>query len=376
MFGTRITLFYLFGFKIQVDLSWVVIAVLVTWSLAKGYFPQVAPGLDIGIYWRMGVAGALGLFGSVVLHELAHSVVARAYGISIKSITLFIFGGVAEMEQEPPSAKAELRMAVAGPVMSGALALLFQGLSGVAQGAGATAAVVGVLSYLAVINAVLALFNLIPAFPLDGGRVLRAFLWGRKGDLHAATQASARIGGLFGLLMIGLGVVSVVGGNFIGGMWWFLIGLFLRNAAGASFTQLVAKETFAGAPVGRFMTRSVVSVSPDMALDVFVDDYVYRVHHEFFPVIEANRLLGAVSVPMVKSVPRTDWGRVHVGDVMVPASEENTVSPLKDAAEALADMSKTGNARLMVVENQQLVGLLTLKDMLAYLTLKIELEGE
>lgn len=376
MFGTRITLFHLLGFRIQVDLSWLVIAVLITWSLAKGYFPQLAGGLDDGTYWRMGVAGALGLFLSVILHELAHSVVARAYGIEIKSITLFIFGGVAEMAGEPPSARAEFRMAIAGPIMSGALALLFHALAGLAAGAGAPLPVSGVLAYLSMINAVLAVFNLVPAFPLDGGRALRAWMWGRGGNLHAATQTASRIGGLFGLAMIVLGVINVVGGNFVGGMWWFLIGLFLRNAAGTSFTQLIAKETFAGAPVGRFMTRDIATVPPELPLSVFVDDYVYRLHHEFFPVASGERLFGGVPVALLKSVPRADWGRVRVGDLMVPPSNENTVSPLMDAAEALALMSRTGQSRLMVAEGTHLVGLLTLKDMLAYLTLKIELEGD
>src|SRR5208282_1157904 len=217
--GHRFTLFSLFGFKVRVDISLLFLALLVTWSLASAVFPPQLPGLDRATYWWMGVAGTIGLFFSLIFHELSHSLVARRYGLPIRGITLFIFGGVAEMSDEPPSAKAEFWMALAGPAASILLALLAWALSSLGAAAGLPEPVTAVVAYLALINAILAVFNLVPAYPLDGGRVLRAALWWRKGDIVAATRSAARAGGAFALLLMGLGVLQVVTGNFVGGIW-------------------------------------------------------------------------------------------------------------------------------------------------------------
>ena len=191
MFGARITLFRLLGFEVRLDASWLILAVLLTWSLARGYFPAYYPGLAAQTYWWMGVVGALGLFASIVLHELAHSVVARRYGLPMRGITLFIFGGVAEMDDHPPTAKSEGMMAIVGPIASYALALVFYLLHLAGSGGGLPEALTGVLGYLAFINLVLATFNLVPGFPLDGGRVLRSILWAWKGDLRWATRTAS-----------------------------------------------------------------------------------------------------------------------------------------------------------------------------------------
>ena len=221
MFGRRVRLFKLLGFEVRIDLSWIVIAVLVTWSLADGLFPYLYPRLVKKVYWEMGVAGALGLFASIVFHEFCHSLVARKFGMAMKGITLFIFGGVAEMGEEPPTARAEFLMAAAGPLssffLSGVFYFIFQaGLSG-----DWPEPVNGVLRYLYGINALLAVFNLLPAFPLDGGRILRSILWGTKQDLQWATRISAGIGSGFGIVLIVLGIFRVLGGD-IYGVWLFL----------------------------------------------------------------------------------------------------------------------------------------------------------
>ncbi len=373
MFAHRVTLFRLLGFKISVDASWVFLAVLVTWSLAEGYFPVRQAGLSSNTYWAMGAAGALGLFVSIVFHELAHSLVARIYGLPISGITLFIFGGVAEMQDEPPSPRAEFMMAIAGPVASFVLAGLSHILSSVVGLANGLLPLRAVLDYLALINALLALFNLVPAFPLDGGRAFRAILWHWSGDLVAATRRAASVGGFFGLLLLALGLASIVTGDFVGGMWWALIGLFLRSAAAASNYQVMMKQVFSGESVARFMTPHVVYVPPELTLQSLVEDYVFRYHHDLFPVVDGGRLLGAVELRRVRTVPQEEWPQRSVGQVMTPLSEEMTITAGTDALAALSKMRETGNSRLMVTDGERLVGMVALKDMLEFLDLKMGL---
>ncbi|MCK5276199.1 MAG: site-2 protease family protein, partial [Alphaproteobacteria bacterium] len=217
MFGRGIPLFRILGFQVKLDASWLILAVLVTWSLAAGYFPARYEGLSGPTYLWMGVAGALGLFASIVFHELSHSLVARRYGMQIRGITLFIFGGVAEMEDEPPTAKAEFLMAIAGPIASAVLSVSFNILGDFGVRMGMAAPVPAVLGYLSFINMLLAAFNLVPAFPLDGGRMLRAVLWGWKGDLRWATRIAANAGASFGFALIAFGLFNIITGNLIGG---------------------------------------------------------------------------------------------------------------------------------------------------------------
>jgi Zn-dependent protease/CBS domain-containing protein len=323
----------------------------------------------------MGISGAIGLFGSLILHELSHSVVARRYGLPIRGITLFIFGGVAEMEEEPANPKTEFLMAIAGPIASLFLAAAFYILSLLGEAGGVPEAVLGVTRYLAFINGLLAAFNVIPAFPLDGGRVLRAALWYWKADLRWATRIASQVGVSFAYILIALGVLNVLGGNFVGGMWWFLIGLFLRGAASAGYYQLETRRAMEGEPVRRFMVADPVTVSPDISVRAFVDDYVYTSHHDLYPVSEGLRLLGCVGIREVREAPRDKWDWMTVGRIATPCSEDNTIDAGADAVKALSRMQRSGNSRLMVTENGQLVGIVTLKDMLKLLALKIDLEG-
>jgi Zn-dependent protease len=375
MNGRSITLFELLGFKIRVDISWLLLAVLVTWSLALGVFPLWYEGLAPATYWWMGFAGMLGLVFSLVFHELSHSVVARHYGLKIKGITLFIFGGVAEMAEEPKSAKVEFWMAIAGPIASFALALAFYLAAGLGEAQGLPVPVNGVLNYLAFINLLLGAFNMIPAFPMDGGRVLRAALWHWRGDLRQATRIASNAGKTFGLLLIALGVLNVVTGNFIGGMWWFLIGMFVRGAAESSYQQMLSRRLFEGEPVRRFMTHETVAVPPELPLDRFVQDYVYEHHYDLFPVVSGQRLVGCIAVRQLKTQPREKWPYLAVRDLMVPCTEENTVDPGMDAIEAMALMNRTGSSRLVVAVGDRLVGIVVLKDMLELFNLKMDLEG-
>jgi Zn-dependent protease/predicted transcriptional regulator len=374
MFGRTISLFNLFGFKVKLDLSWFILGVLIAWSLAKGVFPEHNPGLETATYWWMGIAGAAGLFVSIILHEFCHSLVARYYGLPIKGITLFIFGGVAEMEEEPQSPKVEFLIAIVGPVASVALSGIFYLLKTAGKIGGWPEAANGVLSYLAWINLILAGFNLVPAFPLDGGRILRSILWAVKHNLRWATHIASYFGSAFGIFLIVLGIINLIGGDFIGGLWFFLIGTFVRGASQMSYRQLIIRKALTGEHIERFMKPDPISVSPSVTISQLVQDYFYKYHYKMFPVLENGQVKGCVSTREVKQIPRERWSEHRVADIVKPCSKENTVSVQEDAIKALSLMNSTGNSRLMVLDGDKLAGVVTLKDLLQFLALKIDLE--
>jgi Zn-dependent protease len=375
MFGKRIKLFTLFGFEVRIDLSWVIIAVLIVWSLAVSFFPFHYKNLPVQTYWLMGVAGAVGLFLSIIFHEIFHSFVARRFGIPMKGITLFVFGGVSEMSEEPTSAKAEFWMALVGPLSSIVIALACYGIYLQGLGSGWPESVNGVVEYLAYINGLLAAFNLLPAFPLDGGRVLRAILWGLRKNLRWATRVSSAVGFGFGILFILFGVFQFLTGNVIGGIWLFLIGMFLQSAARASYQQLLIRRALEGEPVRRFMKTDPVAVSPSTSIQQLVEDYVYKYHFQMFPIVEGSgKLFGCITTKELKEIPREEWGRRTVGELATKCSAENTIEPQADATQALSLMARTGSSRLIVIKGNQLIGVITLKDMLKFLSLKMELE--
>jgi Zn-dependent protease/CBS domain-containing protein len=376
MFGRTADLFQLFGFRIRVDLSWILLAALVTWSLATGYFPTMAPGESTAAYWWMGIAGVIALMFSLVFHELSHSLVARRYGLPIGGITLFMFGGVAEMQDEPVSPKAEFLMAVAGPAASYVLAGLAYLLANWSEGADLPATITSVLGYVALLNFVLGTFNLIPAFPLDGGRMLRAALWHFKGNSRAATRIAARIGSYFGLALIAVGVLNAINGDIVGGMWMGLIGLFLRGAANSSEMQGVVRRGLEGERVERFMTPDPSTVPPATSLRAFVDGYIYRDRHEAYPVVDdAGNLRGMVTVHDVRAQPHDEWDAITVAQIATEAGPGNTIDARADAMKALSLMQSTGHGRLMVTRNGKLVGIIALKDLMRLFALRMDLEG-
>lgn len=372
MFGKAIPLFRLSGFAIRLDPSWFILAVLVAWSLATQLFPFELPGWSRRTHWLMGIAGAVLLFASIVAHEFAHAITARRYDIRIRGITLFIFGGIAEMESEPPSARSEFMMAAAGPVASLAIGAVGFAIVPLLD---ASPPVHRVVSYVATINLVLAIFNCAPAFPLDGGRMLRAALWHRRGDLRSATRTAARLGGGFGLLLFGLALLSVLDGEIIGGIWLFLIGMFVRNAARGSYQQVLLRETLQGEPVRRFMHTDPVLVPAGISVQSLVEDYVYRHHHKLYPVVDDGRLVGCITLDTVKSIPREQWSSHSVAELADACTPETTIGPDTDAMSALARMRRGGRSRLLVVEGDRLVGILTRRDLLDFLALKVDLEG-
>ncbi len=375
MFGNRITLFRIAGFKIQADYSWLIIAFLITWSLATGLFPAYYQNLPPGSYWIMGIIGAIGLFGGIVFHEISHSLVARRFGMPIKEITLWIFGGVAHMEEEPPTPKAEFLMAIAGPLSSIAIGFIFFGLELLSRTGGAPKSIEAIFWYLFRINIILGIFNLVPAFPLDGGRVLRAALWKGKNDLLGATRISSIIGSGFGFLLAGFGFFFMFQGDFLGGIWWIVIGFFLNSASRNSYRRLRMVRALSGIPVKKFMKQDAVSVTETLPISELVEDYVYTHHYKMFPVTDPNgELSGCITTADIKSIPKEQWDRTNVRDLAHSCSEENTVHPDMDASEALTLMQRTGNSRLMVTRDGELLGIVTLKDLLNYLSMKFDLE--
>ncbi|HEX7151743.1 MAG TPA: site-2 protease family protein [Thermoanaerobaculia bacterium] len=374
MFGRRITLFRLFGFAVRADASWLIVVALVTWSLATGVFPRLHPGLTPRTYWLMGGIGALIFFLSIVLHEMSHALVARRFGIPMRGITLFVFGGVAEMDDEPPSPKAELLMALAGPAMSVVIGVVC--LGGAALGAmqNLRGEAVAILQYLGFTNLILAVFNMLPAFPLDGGRVLRALIWWRTQNIRKATRVSSQVGSGFGILLILLGLFSLFTGSLVQGLWWFLIGMFVRGAAANSYQQIVVRETLAGMPVSRFMTATPVTVSRSLSVRELIEDYIYRYHFRMYPVVDDGRLVGCVSTREVHALPREEWDRQTVGAIAQQCQTDNSIAPHADALQALTRMSRSKVSRLMVVEGDRLLGIITIKDLVRFLSLKMELE--
>jgi Zn-dependent protease len=374
MFERKIPLFRLFGFKVGIDATWFILAVLITWSLAKGVFPRYFAGFSNGTYWWMGVAGALGLFVSIVFHEFCHSLAARQFDLPMKGITLFIFGGVAEMTKEPENAKSEFFVAIIGPISSVVLGGIIFLVFAAGRAANWPGPVNGVLAYLGWLNIILAGFNMVPAFPLDGGRVLRSILWYVKGDLRWATRISSGFGSGFGLVLMILGIVSFIGGNYIGGLWYFLIGMFIRGASQMSYRQLLVKNALAGEPISRFMAPEVITAPPSITVADLIEDYFYRYHYKMFPVSEDGVLKGCVTTKQIKQLPKEQWATRKVSEIVQPCSEQNTISPKDDAMEALSLMNSTGNSRLMVVEGNILLGVISLKDMLKFMALKLDLE--
>lgn len=374
MFGKTFNIISVAGFKIGIDISWFFIAILLTWTLAIGYFPFYYPHLTEGSYWLMGFFGMLGLFISVTLHELGHAIVARHYGLIIQQITLFIFGGVAHMKREPTSPKAEFFIAIAGPIVSIIIAICMYLLWVIGQKNDWPLQILGILNYLALINTVIVIFNLVPAFPLDGGRVLRAILWWWKNNLALATSISAKMGSGFGFGLIFLGLLSFITGNLFSGLWWMILGLFLHQAASASQTQFYVKQGLEGEPVAKFM-KTPISVPPDLTIKEFVDQYVYQSYHHLYPVAENDILLGYISLKEIKSISHDEWNKILVKNIMVPSKQFRTISPQESAMEALNVLQESDMYTLLVVKDNHLLGILTTQDLFKLISVKIELQG-
>ncbi|MDE3153847.1 MAG: site-2 protease family protein [Acidobacteriota bacterium] len=360
----QIALGRVLGIPIGLDYSWFLIFALITWALASSYYPVEFPTWAPAMYWVMGALTAVMLFVSVLLHELGHSAVALRFRIPVRSITLFIFGGVAQIATDPPGALAEFLVAAAGPLVSFTLAALFDGLKGLAPAGGA---LFGLLEYLAYINAALAIFNLIPGFPLDGGRVFRAIVWAVTRDMRRATWVAAMVGRGFAFLFILYGVWQVFAGRFADGLWIAFIGWFLDNAAAGQIQQQAVQGRLAGHTVAQVMDPHVPAVDGTMTLQEVVDGHVMRTGDRAFLVMEAAGAAGLLTFHRITEVPRDDWPSTAASQVMVPFDRVHSVAPDTPVWQALQQMEQTGASQLPVVTEGRVVGLVSRQDVGAFL---------
>ncbi|MGH7313007.1 MAG: M50 family metallopeptidase, partial [Candidatus Rokuibacteriota bacterium] len=340
--GGVLTLFRIRGIPVRVHASWLVVFGLIAWSLSVGYFPQQLPGLPLVTHWANGLLAALLLFVSVFLHELSHSLVALSYGIPVASITLHVFGGVSQMEREPDRPGVEFVVAVVGPLTSFAIAAVIAVLQAVLTPSAAAAAI---MRYLVLVNTVVGIFNLVPGFPLDGGRVLRAGLWKARGDLRWATRVASGAGSAFAFLLIAVGLWQAVAGEFLGGLWFVLIGLFLRQAAVGSYQQLMVRRVLEPLAVRDVMTRDVIHVSPGLPLARVVDEFFWPHHVSSFPVVDDGRVVGIVSVHDLARIPRDRWSAARVAEVMQPLEARRRASPDESLWDAFQKLSQNGVGR-------------------------------
>lgn len=352
------------GIPLRVHFSWFIVFGLITWSLSTRYFPKAAPDLPVAAYWIKGTLASLLLFASVSFHELSHSYIARKYHVSITSITLFIFGGVAQMKGEPPHPKAEFRIAIAGPISSFLLSGIF-----FLMAIYFTGGLVALFSYLARINFILGAFNLIPGFPMDGGRILRAALWSRTKDFFYATQKASVFGQRIALFFLFFGLFLIFSGSS-GGLWMLLIGWFLYMAAQSSQQQANLHEALSTIKVKNVMAVNLVTVAPSLPIDEAVDKYFLRYGYGGFPVVDEEKFLGIITLKEIKDVPRTDWKKVKISDILIPHNKKWEVTPDSDAMRALELMIKEDKGRIIVMENGMLTGLITRNGIARYLQIK------
>lgn len=374
MFQNTSDLFEVFGFKIRIDTSWFVIAALVVWSLATSYFPQYLPELDRWGLIAVSTVAMIGLFASLVLHELAHSLMARRFNLHVGSITLFIFGGVAELERDPENAKSEFWIALAGPVMSVVLGGLFLFAAGFARTLFGEGVVHSVCTYLGYVNLVLAAFNLVPAFPLDGGRILRSILWRARDDVVSATRVASVVGNLFGILLIAMGVFAFVSTHLVVGLWQVLLGLFILGASKASYRDLLIRQTLKNHVASGLMTREPWVVDANDTVQAMVEEIMLRHNVSFVPVLDGEQLLGYVDAAMIQNIDRDNWQQTRVGDIYAGWDETNTIRPTMKTEEVFDRMTKSNNRKLMVAEDGKLVGVVSLADLIAFLAIRQDLQ--
>jgi Zn-dependent protease len=372
MFPARIRLFSLLGFSISIDISWFFLAFYLVLTLSTRYFPAEVPHLGLRVYLAMGVAGAAGLFFSIILHELAHAVMARGFGLPIGGITLFIFGGVAELRQEPATPRAEFWVAIVGPVASIVIAGACYAIGLGAQAAGLET-IGQVFEFLAITNTILALFNLVPAFPLDGGRVLRSLIWWRTGNLRRATRIASMFGTGFGGLLILLGVAQLFSGNTLGGTWQILIGLFLAAAASQSRNQTTTALSLKGALVADLMDRAPLSAPPGITVEELVRDHLYRLNRKFVIIAEDGQAIGYVGPEQLKKVPKSQWNDTYVRAIAASFTHDTVVAPSAPAVEALRKLQSNGMGHLAVLEGSALAGTVSEANFVNFLSVREEL---
>lgn len=370
MIRQNVPLGSILGIPIGLDYSWFLILALLTWMLAGSYYPAEFKNWPPLLYWLVGAGTAIMLFVSVLLHELGHSVVALRFKVPVRSITLFLFGGVAQIGAEPPSAMAEFFIAIAGPIVSLVLAVGFTVLQPAVT---AAEPLWGLFKYLAYINFALVLFNLIPGFPLDGGRVFRAVIWAVTKNMRRATLVAANTGRFFGFLFIFVGVWSMLSSNFGGGLWLAFIGWFLDNAASQQVQQVAFQSLLEGHTVSQAMNRHCASVRADLTLQQLVDEHILASGRRCFLVHRGGQTVGLMTLHRIKEVPRPDWAAKTTAEVMLPLEQLKRTDPDSELWTTLQQMDRDGVNQLPVMAGRQVVGMLSREDVITFLRTAQEL---
>ena len=359
------------GITIYIHISWIIILVFLTLSLATDWFPQLYKGWSSSTYWIVGLLSALLLFVAVLLHELAHSLVARARGLPVNNITLFIFGGVSNIEEEPKSPGVEFQMAFVGPLVSLLIGIIAYLLDLAVRNGSPLDAILG---YLAVSNILLGIFNLIPGFPLDGGRVLRSIIWKASGSLRKATRATTIVGQFIAYLFILWGIWQFFGGNILNGIWIGFIGWFLLNAAQSANAQVMLQTMFKGVTVEKVMNPSPAIVPANISLQRLIDEYFLPQGLRLAIVMQGDLLAGLITLGDIRHVPREEWSQTPVGHAMIPLEKLHVVSPEQNLNDVLPLMTGQDINQLPVVQNGRLVGILSRDAIMRYIEIRRNLD--
>lgn len=363
-------LFRIAGITIGVHYTWIFAVIFFSWTLAAVYFPAGYPGWSTAMYWITGIAGALLIFVSVLLHELAHSLVANARGIPVRSITLFILGGVSNMDDEPQKPAAEFAMAIVGPVSSLVLGGIFYGLAYLPIDN--TTPQFAIIGYLAIINIYLGIFNLLPGFPMDGGRVLRSLIWGATNNLSRATNIAGIVGQVFGWAFIGLGVFLMISGNFIDGLWIAFIGWFLNSSADASRKEVALRERLSHVKVRELMRENVATIEPETTVQDMVTNIFQKQHGRAVPVCQSGKLVGIATITDVKKVPQAKWATTPVSKIMT-SDPLYTVAPEDNLSKALTLIAHNDVNQVIISDQGKCGGLLSRGDIIRLIQMHSEL---
>ncbi len=373
MFGSSIKLFKVFGIEIRLDFSWFIVFALFAYYFGFNYFPAVLPDVNGGIIAVVTIITVILFFSSVLIHEISHSLVAKSKGTPVERITLFLFGGMAQIEKEPETPMSEFVMAIAGPAASFVLAILF--------------GIIWLLTrqyeiirepvrYLTIINIILGIFNMLPGYPLDGGRVLRSIIWKVTDNIKKATLIASTTGRVIGFLIIAVGIFFLFTRNFLNGVWFAFIGWFLQSSAQMGYRQLVFETSIKGVKVGDVMNDDIVLVEKDISLQELIDEYFMRYRFGRFPVVEdlrSERLIGIISLHDVKSIERQKWPEIRVGDIVKTIDENEKVDMSIEISEAIKKMGKIGLGHLVIMSGNKLKGIITKSDVMRFIKLQSEL---
>ncbi|HID93064.1 MAG TPA: site-2 protease family protein [bacterium (Candidatus Stahlbacteria)] len=359
------------GIDINIDPSWLIIFSLVIFTLGGAYFPYQYPGWSNWLYWIIGIITSVLFFASVLGHELSHSLIAMRQGNKVRSITLFMFGGVAQIAEEPDNPRKEFVMAIMGPVSSLAIALVsfmvWVSLKGISEPIGAVA------RYLVIINVILAVFNLIPGFPLDGGRVLRAVIWSINKDFKIATRIASKVGQFIAVIFILFGILQIFRGLWLNGFWFVFIGWFLHSAAVRGYRQVIVREMLGDLRAADLMTRDFETIPSNLTVQQLVEQYVLKKRENAFIVVDDGKFQGIISLEDIKDIPRDRWELTSVGEAMTPKEQLDPLSPEDDGTKVLARLNTENVHELLVIDRGKLVGIICHSDVIRVLHLRMEL---